>query len=415
MKSILFVSPTGTLDNGAEVTVFYLMKELVNKGYQVINAYPHSFKAEQKVYVKKCSKAGIQLEKLVALKWWWEDAPGERFGSPFDREKSYQQNVADLRKIINDNNIDLVITNTVNIFTGALAAAAEKTPHYWLIHEFPENEFSYYLNKISFVESYSTNVYAVVGKLTQKISELLPDKMIKSFFSYTAVDNHSLRLGNKRRILSIGRISERKNQLELLAAYKELHEPGLELVFIGPWDELYKKRCDKYVKKEKLNNVTFKGHMTNPWEEVTEEDICVFPSSMETFGMAYVESILLGIPTILSDNPGHLSAFDIFQKGSIYQLGDVMQLTKSISNLLEHFSDFKKSAKIDLEKVWLINQVEIAFQNLISDIEKDNSTLKEFPLLEEKWLQVKPSNKVTRIFLQVKYLIFKIQRRINKK
>ena len=31
---------------------------------------------------------------------------------------------------------------------------------------------------------------------------------------------------------------------------------------------------------------------------------------METFGLVYVESVLNGIPTILSDNAGHKSAFE---------------------------------------------------------------------------------------------------------
>ena len=37
-KNILFISPTGTLDNGAEISIFHLMKYLVQDGYHVINA-----------------------------------------------------------------------------------------------------------------------------------------------------------------------------------------------------------------------------------------------------------------------------------------------------------------------------------------------------------------------------------------
>ena len=39
-KTILFISPTGTLDNGAEISIVNLMKFLVKKGYRVLNVVP---------------------------------------------------------------------------------------------------------------------------------------------------------------------------------------------------------------------------------------------------------------------------------------------------------------------------------------------------------------------------------------
>ena len=39
-KKILFISPTGTLDNGAEISIVHLMEYLVQTGHQVINAIP---------------------------------------------------------------------------------------------------------------------------------------------------------------------------------------------------------------------------------------------------------------------------------------------------------------------------------------------------------------------------------------
>ncbi|MFR6600183.1 MAG: hypothetical protein ACLUSV_04395 [Streptococcus sp.] len=38
---------------------------------------------------------------------------------------SYNKNIKDIRNIIVDNKVDLVISNTVNVFQGALAAAFE--------------------------------------------------------------------------------------------------------------------------------------------------------------------------------------------------------------------------------------------------------------------------------------------------
>ncbi|WEM60652.1 hypothetical protein P1T46_05660 [Streptococcus parauberis] len=40
MKNILFISPTGTLDNGAEQSITSLMGHLAESGYHIINVVP---------------------------------------------------------------------------------------------------------------------------------------------------------------------------------------------------------------------------------------------------------------------------------------------------------------------------------------------------------------------------------------
>ena len=78
-KTILFISPTGTLDNGAEISIVNLMKFLVEKGYRVLNVFPDYKVPSQEEYQAELQKAGIETYGLSAVKWWWEEAPG---GSP---------------------------------------------------------------------------------------------------------------------------------------------------------------------------------------------------------------------------------------------------------------------------------------------------------------------------------------------
>ena len=40
-KNILFISPTGTLDNGAEISITNLMNYLVSRGHNVYNVFPN--------------------------------------------------------------------------------------------------------------------------------------------------------------------------------------------------------------------------------------------------------------------------------------------------------------------------------------------------------------------------------------
>ncbi|MEY8537172.1 glycosyltransferase family 4 protein [Lactococcus muris] len=377
MKNILFVSPTGTFDNGAEISIFYLMTALVKRGNKVINVAP-GYQGEDKTsYQNKFKASGIDTYILPAGKWWWEDAPG---GLPEDakvRAFYYRENIAQIRQLIQENSIDLVVTNTVNMFQGALAAACESIPHFWLIHEFPENEFAYYLDKIDFIAEYSKEIYSVTGLLNQKLNLLFGEKDIKQFIPYSEVDASPLKKGEKIRFVSVGRLTERKNQLELLKAYHQSGKTDVELLLIGAQDEDYKIKCMHYIKKHNLKNVKLTGHLDNPWEELTDKDIFVSSSAMETFGLVYIEALLKGLPVIISDNPGYASAYKIFQEGEMYPLGDIEALSEKMSLSLETFTEQKQKSINKISEVREKYSIEFVYKAFIEEAEKIHGSEKK--------------------------------------
>lgn len=347
-KTILFISPTGTLDNGAEISIVNLMKFLVDEGYRVLNVFPDYKVPSQEEYRTVLQNAGIETYGLTAVKWWWEDAPGGSPGNHFMRVTSYNKNIKDIRNVIVDNKVDLVISNTVNVFQGALAGAFENVKHFWLIHEFPEGEFGYYKEKLDFIDKFSDDIFAVTGALTEDLEKYFPNRKIYSFAPYTQMDpKEEIKTDSNfhNRIISVGRLTQRKNQLELIKAFQLLNLEGTELVFLGAWDEDYKQICDDYIAEHHLKSISFLGHVDDPWSMITDKDLAVFPSSMETFGLVYVESVLNGIPTILSDNAGHRSAFEYMnEQGHMYHLGDLEALTRIISDTLAQFNKEKREA-----------------------------------------------------------------------
>ena len=347
-KTILFISPTGTLDNGAEISIVNLMEFLVKKGYRVLNVFPDYKVPSQEEYQVRLQKEGIETYGLSAVKWWWEEAPGGLPANHFIRVNSYNKNVKDIQNIIVDNKVELVISNTVNVFQGALAATFENVKHFWLIHEFPEGEFGYYKEKLDFIDKFSDEIFAVTGALTEKLQHYFPKRKIYSFAPYThieSVESVKTESSYQHRIISVGRLTERKNQLELIKAFGLLDKSDIDLVFLGGWDEDYKHICDRYISEHQLKSVSFLGHVDDPWSMITDKDLAVFPSSMETFGLVYVESVLNGIPTILSDNAGHRSAFEYMnEQGHMYRLGDLDALTRTISDTLAQFNQEKLEA-----------------------------------------------------------------------
>lgn len=374
-KTILFISPTGTLDNGAEISIVNLMKFLVDEGYRVLNVFPDYKVPSQEEYRTALQNAGIETYGLTAVKWWWEEAPGGSPGNHFMRVTSYNKNIKDIRNIIVDNKVDLVISNTVNVFQGALAAAFENVKHFWLIHEFPEGEFGYYKEKLDFIDKFSDDIFAVTGALTEDLEKYFLNRKIYSFAPYTQMDpKEEIKTDSNfhNRIISVGRLTQRKNQLELIKAFQLLNLEGTELVFLGAWDEDYKQICDDYIAEHHLKSISFLGHVDDPWSMITDKDLAVFPSSMETFGLVYVESVLNGIPTILSDNAGHRSAFEYMnEQGHMYHLGDLKALTRTISDTLAQFNKEKREAVQAVPSLKERYSLESVYANITEKLENN--------------------------------------------
>lgn len=377
MKNIAFVSPTGTLDNGAEISIVNFMKFLNTKGYNVFNIFPKTPSLEQDRYISLMLENNINYLSIPSLHWWWEGSPFSDRGTKEERSYYYQQYIFSVRQFLRDNQIDIVISNTANVFQGAISAAFEGIEHYWLVHEFPIEEFEYYRENISFMAQMSDRIFSVRGNLHKTLLKLFPNEVqLGSFMPYTNINVNELAQGKQKRILSIGRINDNKNQLELLKAYIELNRLEVPLIFIGSWDNYVKQKMDSIIEKFNLTNVHFLGHKENPWQFVTDSDICVYTSKSEAFSLVFVESILNGIPTIVSNNKGYSSVRETFNVGLEYKLGNVKELSILLNNVLDNYSLYKLDAhekKIDAQKIYTLNN---AYSELLVAIE-DKFTYKE--------------------------------------
>ena len=140
---ILFVSPVGAMFSGAEVSIVNLMKLLVQQGHEVYNVIPDNTPHIDKDYLRHMDTTGIKLFQLKTNQWWWPESKTLDI-SDLEIQASQQKNIDEIREIIQNEQIELVISNTVNGFQGAMAAACEKVRHFYIIHEFPFGEFGYY-------------------------------------------------------------------------------------------------------------------------------------------------------------------------------------------------------------------------------------------------------------------------------
>ena len=343
---ILFVSPVGAMFSGAEVSILNLMKLLVQEGHEVYNVIPDNAPHIDKDYLRHMDTTGIKLFQLKTNQWWWPESKTLDI-SDLEIQASQQKNIDEVREIIKNEQIELVISNTVNVFQGAIAAACEKVRHFYIIHEFPFGEFGYYKELIPLIDDLSDKIFVVEGELYHTLTKYFTTDKLIPFIPYTEVQERPLKNSTISRFVSIGGINERKNQLELLAAYNQLNRKEIELVFIGGWDERYKKLMDDYIEAHHLDHVTFVGFHSDPWSLVTDKDILVLPAKLETFSLVFVESVLNGVPAIISDNLGHLSSSKFLESGNIYPLGDCDILSQKMAEGIEHFDSYKEKQLVD--------------------------------------------------------------------
>ena len=345
---ILFVSPVGAMFSGAEVSIVNLMKLLVQQGHEVYNVIPDNSPHSDKDYLRHMDTAGIKLFQLKTNQWWWPESKTLDI-SDLEIQASQQKNIEEVREIIQNEQIELVISNTVNVFQGAMAAACEKVRHFYIIHEFPFGEFGYYKDLIPLIDDLSDKIFVVEGELYHTLTNYFTTDKLIPFIPYTEVQERPLKNSTISRFVSIGGINERKNQLELLAAYHQLNRKEIELVFIGAWDEQYKKLMDDYIQTHHLDRVTFVGFHSDPWSLVTDKDILVLPATLETFSLVFVESVLNGVSAIISDNLGHLSSSKFLESGNLYPLGDINLLSQQMAKVIDHFNTYKEKQLLDQE------------------------------------------------------------------
>ena len=346
---ILFVSPVGAMFSGAEVSIVNLMKLLVQEGHEVYNVIPNNTPHIDKDYLRHMDTTGIKLFQLKTNQWWWPESKTLDI-SDLEIQASQQKNIDEVREIIQNEQIELVISNTVNVFQGAMAAACEKVRHFYIIHEFPFGEFGYYKELIPLINDLSDKIFVVEGELYHTLTNYFTTDKLIPFIPYTEVQERPLKNSTISRFVSIGGINERKNQLELLAAYHQLNRKEIELVFIGGWDEQYKKLMDDYIKEHHLDHVSFIGFHSDPWSLVTDKDILVLPAKLETFSLVFVESVLNGVPAIISDNLGHLSSSKFLESGNLYPLGDRDLLSQQMATVIENFDSYKEKQLLDQER-----------------------------------------------------------------
>lgn len=206
-----------------------------------------------------------------------------------------------------------------------------------------------------------------VVTLTQKDKEQF-DKfhskviVIPNFSPFPIVQESSF---NSKQIVTIGRLTDQKNYLHLLKAWKKIYQmiPEWHLNIYGEGE--HKKMLEDYIKQNSLQQVVLKGSTSNVQDVYMNSDFFVMSSKYEGLPMVLVEAQSFGLPIISYDCP--LGPSDVIQdhkngllveNQNIEALADAILQLASSPNMLMQFSqnslvNAKKYQPEQILKVWI--------------------------------------------------------------
>lgn len=252
-------------------------------------------------------------------------------------------------KFIQENNIDLIYTNTRVIDIGLRCARLTGKPHVWHFREFGEEDFHMYplltdREHFGSIEKNTDviicNSKAVYDKFSKKIRG--KTKLCVVYNGVAEPEQKSQHMNGKIRFLITGRLSRAKGQLDAVMAVNELRKRGytdFELLAAGPQRESYPELQREAEKSGDL--VKFLGLRTDMPYLRSITDVELVCSRMEAFGRVTAEAMLAGNPVIGKNTGGTAELIEDGKNGFLYEPGNIEELADRMEELIKEPSRIK--------------------------------------------------------------------------
>lgn len=349
-KLIIF---TGTLSHGgSERVISILSKALVKRFDQIEIILYHDkpiwYKLDESVKVTIIDKE-INKKKNLINKLLW------------------------LRRYVMKNNTDLVISFLApyNIFSilsliGVnipIIVAERNDPRY-----IPNKN---YLRKLrNLLYKFSTSIVVQTLNNKQYFSKNL-QKKIEVIYNPISLGDYSglaLRTIKEKKIVTVGRLINQKNQSMLIEAFSEVYKkfPEYRLVIYGEGD--LRGKLNKQVEDLNLKDVVFlEGVKKDIHRLISDAELFVLTSEFEGMPNALIEAMSLGLPCISTKVSGAVDLIQSNKNGILIDKGNVNELVENIIKVIENkkFANSLGKNAIELNNTLDIRNIEHQWLELI--------------------------------------------------
>lgn len=344
--NILFITPEPSLF-GANRSLITLIEDLKNR-YKINPVLLVSNKGNNKEYKnfkELCSRKGISVV-YIKFYTWQCDCSIAKMKDVMKR----QLNSILLKRVcfkLKKYQFDIVHTNTSVTHLGQLIADKYHVPHIWHVREFGKEDYNL---RYIYNQSYVSKMYrrakiviAISDSIKQKIKEISPESNICLIYNGVSEGSRLLKKEIDRFCIEfccVGRISEGKNQFEILEAVKILKKQRItdfKIYFIGSGDASYLNKMEQFIQYNDLQkNIEFLGYRNDVFKLLENMDVGIIASSMEAFGRVTVEYMLAQMPVIGADTGGTRELLKDTEFGFLYEHGRPESLAAHMAVLMKN-------------------------------------------------------------------------------
>ncbi len=344
---------------GAERRLLELASELVADYGALCTVYvPDSGPLEERLVDIGVS---VVLGRYHRWCWWSGNDPGPQ-PDQVNYEKQFSFSIdwllhelPELKRLAPD----VILTSSIVIVWGAMAATLLNVPHVWMIHEFGELDhgLKFYIpfsevtnfilsasNKVItnsravqkelFGESRATNVETIY----YHFGDLYPD--VQKDDQKVLINSASMNL------LLVGNIIPSKGQEDAVRALVELvnqRNRDVALAIVGSGQATYLDKLRRMVEDAHVQErVHFVPFQMNVRPLFSQADIILVCSRCEAFGSVTVEGLLHGKAVIGTNTGGTPEIIHDGETGLLYEPGNIPQLVSQIERLMEDM-DLRKA------------------------------------------------------------------------
>lgn len=246
--------------------------------------------------------------------------------------------------------VDVVLSNTITIPVGALAAFVLSKPHVWHVHEFGREDHGLRFDlgfrlSAEIVSRLSEFVIVNSKALAAFYSRYVPPRQLRLAYYGVEVTPSAYAVGRETpagaptRLVLVGTKQPGKGQMDAIKATAHLASLGLpvQLTLVGPGQQDYIGKLKRAVSENGLDEVVrFTEYVAEPAPMFSASDIVLMCSRSEAFGRVTVEAMKSSKPVVGARAGATTELIRDNFNGLLYTPGDHRDLASKIGYLIEH-------------------------------------------------------------------------------
>ena len=146
---------------------------------------------------------------------------------------------------------------------------------------------------------------------------------------------------SKWRIITVGKICKRKNQVTTCEAVSQLVDEGYDIEYeiIGKQEDVSMAKTIAEYRCVSMREFMNKEELI---KEYRKNDIFLLASTNETFGLVYAEAMTQGLPVIYTKGQGFDEQFSSGEVGYAVQCDSIEQIKKEILHVMDNYNELTK-------------------------------------------------------------------------